>query len=168
MNSGLCNLYNIDDQNVSLVRYQCHPLYKYIANLIILYLILRYIVPLDINDDKIKGICIISIFISFILDTMTIENHHKLIFGGGKVKIEKTVQPILQTIDEELSDEEKSFIVDDIQSIKSINYDKISVTEKAYDTGIPIEKYENFISDTRKLQPYPLTSIKKHEYGISL
>ena len=173
------------------MRYQCNPYYKYISHLIVIYLILKYIMRINLTDDTIKGIALVSVILSFALDTITIENHHMLFFekqdeviqslpySVDDIPIEQIpieVLPIQQSeeIFEDDNDEEKSFMVDDIRSIQSEHFDNISRTENIYhevnnkytDNGIPIEKYTELADSSnkeeiRQPQPYPKTTVKK-------
>lgn len=169
------------------MRYQCNPYYKYISHLIVMYLILRYIMRINLPDDTIKGIALVSVILSFILDTITIENHHMLLFEKNDDNVQllqqQTVEdkqivqpvevPIVKQVEELQEDDEKSFLVDDIQSIQSEHFDNISRTENIYhevnneyvDNGIPVDKYSELAEASnkgtiRKPQPYPQTTVK--------
>ena len=158
------------------MRYQCNPYYKYISHLIVVYLILRYVMRINLPDDTIKGIALVSVILSFVLDTITIENHHLLLFEKEEDPVQllpqtqvvenrpvqqvSTEVPTFQQNEEmyEEDNDEKSFIVDDIRSIQSEHFDNISRTENIYhevnndytDNGIPIEKYTELTEGSNK------------------
>lgn len=80
------------------MRYLCHPGYKYTMFVVSIYLILRYIMKVDIEPDNIKGIVIVSTIVMIILDLITIENYHHLLFKkdliGEEPQEEKVYKPI--------------------------------------------------------------------------
>ena len=142
------------------MRYQCNPYYKYISNLVIMYLILRYIMRVNLQDDIIKGISLMSVIVIFILDIITIKDHHLLFFKNNDIEMTEVSDGVYyntksadlatsnkisendnnkhddnnndNNIDSDENDEEKSFFVNDIKSIQSENFDNISRTENIY------------------------------------
>jgi len=138
------------------MKYQCNPVYKYVAQLLILYIIIKYVMNLDMADDKLKGIAIVGVIVAFIIDTVTIEDHLKYFFDSEKeVEIRKTIKPIVinnEIREDFITDDEKSFIVNDIKSIKSDFFDGVSVTEKV-DNGIPLQAFER-LSTNKSSSPY--------------
>ena len=146
---------------------------------------------INIPNENIKGIVLVSVFVSFMIDSIIIEDFSKIIFesfnsdilqhfnnipietiNSKKCHIKNTTEVIkpvsisntniVNEINNETdTDDDKSFIVDDIQSLESSYLNNGNKTESNYP-----ESFSGNITRTKKLQPYPKTEVKKQETSM--
>jgi hypothetical protein len=138
--------------------------YKYVGNLLIIYLILKYVMKLQNTNNTLKGIALIATTIMVIMDIVTNILHKKdensELYIETKSNIETTIKSNIddsntQTIDDnKILNDDDSFIVEDVQSVYSKKFTDIINNNN-------INDYHKPISIERRIQPYPTINIKK-------
>ena len=143
--------------------------HKYIGNLLITYIIFKYILKLENTNNTLKGMALIATIIMFSMDKILYMLKNKQESEPSTIK-DTIENPIIENrneyINNELIDDDNdSFIVEDINSVYSKKFNDTLNNEREYYKMNNID-VKSKIKNT--IQPYTTVNVNNKSFKASL